>query len=141
MSYPTDPTAYTRIVDDFLAAFAPDFGADRALPSTVIATFEVAGGERFRVRLVTRELVEHARRLLDGESIAAIPLGTVVRGDPGDNAPWSWHLDPVGFSFAEVTIEVCDGIPSDVESGTITSTEYCPWSARVVALDPVPPTP
>lgn len=141
MSYPTDPTAYTQIVDAFLADFVPGFGTARALPSTAIATFEVAGGERFRVRLITPELVENARRLLDGEPAPAIPLGTVVRGDPGDNAPWSWHLDPVGFSFAEVTIEVCDGIPSDVESGTITSTEYCPWSARVVALDPVPPSP
>jgi hypothetical protein len=34
-----------------------------------------------------------------------------------------------------VTIEVCDGILSDVQNGTITSDQYCPWSARIVGLD------
>jgi uncharacterized protein len=33
MSYPTNPVAYTRIVDDFLATFAPDFGSRVADPA------------------------------------------------------------------------------------------------------------
>jgi hypothetical protein len=37
-----------------------------------------------------------------------------------------------------VTIEVCDGKPSDVEAGTITSDRFCPWSAEVVAVEPAP---
>jgi hypothetical protein len=47
-------------------------------------------------------------------------------------------MDPDDFEFAEVTTEVCDGIPSDVESGLVTSDRYCPWSAQVVAVDPAP---
>jgi hypothetical protein len=37
-----------------------------------------------------------------------------------------------------MTIEVCDGIPSDVEAGVVTSERYCPWSAVVVAVEPAP---
>lgn len=100
-----------------------------------VATFEVAGEETYRIELATPELVEHAQRLLAGEQVASIPLGTVVRGDPGPNAPWSWHIDPATLEFAEVTIEVCDGLPSYVEDGTVTSDQYCPWSAEIVAID------
>ena len=102
----------------------------------VIATFEVAGGERFKVELATPELADHARRLLQGESLSAIPLGVVVRDNPSVNEPWTWHIDPDRFEFAFATIEVCDGIPSDVEKALVTSDLYCPWSAKVVAVDP-----
>ena len=104
-------------------------------PQPVTATFEVAGGETFTVELATPELVEHAQRLLDGEEVAAIPVGTVVRDDPGVNEPWSWHIDPATLEFADQTIEVCDGLPSYVEDGTVTSEQYCPWSAQIVSID------
>jgi hypothetical protein len=103
----------------------------------VVATFEVSNGERFAVELDTPELVDHAERLLAGENISAIPLGTVVRGDAGVNDPWTWHLDPGDFEFAFATVEVCDGLPSDVERGVITSDQFCPWSARVVEVGAV----
>ena len=100
-----------------------------------VATFRVADSETFRVELATPELVAHAEKLLAGEDVEAIPLGRVVRGDPGPNAPWTWHLDPATFSFAFATTEVCDGLPSFVEDETITSDDYCPWSAKVIAVD------
>ena len=37
----------------------------------------------------------------------------------------------------DVTIEVCDGLPSHVEAGVVTSDQYCPWSAKVIAVDQV----
>ena len=67
--------------------------------------------------------------------IAIEALGRVVRDDPGVNAPWSWHIDPATLEFADVTIEVCDGLPSYVEDETVTSADYCPWSAEVIAID------
>jgi hypothetical protein len=128
-----------------LAAFAvvtpacTDDGPSVAPPTTAspypVATFEVAGQETYKIALMTPELVEHAKGLLAGEEIAAIPLGTVVRDSPGPNAPWSWHIDPATLEFADVTIEVCDGLPSYVEDGTVTSDQYCPWSAKVIAVD------
>lgn len=113
---------------------APDPGDGE--PVTV-ATFEVAGSETYKIELATPALIEHARRLLAGDQVAAIPLGTVVRDDPGVNEPWSWHIDPSTLEFADVTIEVCDGLPSHVEDGVVTSDQYCPWSAVVVAVDEV----
>lgn len=99
-----------------------------------VATFRVVD-EEYKIELATPELVEHAEALLAGEDVASIPLGRVVRDDPGPNAPWSWHIDPATLEFAEVTIEVCDGLPSSVEDGTVTSPDYCPWSAEIVSID------
>jgi hypothetical protein len=118
-----------------------DDGPEVAPPTTPspfpVATFPVADVETYKIALMTPELVDHAERLLAGEPIAAIPLGTVVRDDPGPNAPWSWHIDPASLEFADITIEVCDGLPSYVEDGTVTSDQYCPWSAQVIAVDGV----
>jgi len=113
-------------------------GCAPAAPQPVVATFEVAGDETYKVELATPELIEHAERLLAGEEVAAIPLGTVVRDDAGVNEPWSWHIDPATLEFADVTIEVCDGLPSYVEDRTVTSEQYCPWSAKIVKIDWLP---
>ena len=99
-----------------------------------IAVFEVAGSETYKIELATPGLVQHAEDLLAGKPGAAIPLGDVVRDDPGVNAPWSWHIDPATLEFADMTIEVCDGLPSYVEDRTVTSEQYCPWSAKVIDI-------
>jgi hypothetical protein len=103
-------------------------------PHNPVATFQVVD-ETYKIELATPELLAHAQALLDGEDVAAIPNGKVVRDDPGVNAPWSWHIDPATLEFAEITIEVCDGLPSYVEDGTVTSDQYCPWSAKIVSID------
>ena len=100
-----------------------------------VAIFEVAGVETYKIELVTPELVKHAEQLLKGEEVAAIPLGRVVRDSPGVNKPWTWHIDPKTLQFADVTIEVCDGLPSYVEDRTVTSPDYCPWSAKVIKIE------
>ena len=125
-------TAATLVVAALLAGCASQESGP------VVATFEVAGGETFAVELATPELIEHAQDLLAGKNVAAIPLGRVVRNDPSVNEPWSWHLDPATFQFAQVTTEVCDGIPSYVEDETVTSPDYCPWSAKIIAIDGLP---
>lgn len=99
-----------------------------------VATFQVVD-EQYKIELATPELVEHAEALLAGEPVASIPNGVVVRDDPGPNAPWSWHIDPATLEFADMTIEVCDGLPSYVEDGTVTSDRFCPWSAEIVSID------
>jgi hypothetical protein len=118
-----------------------DDGPIAATPTTApsghaIATFKV-GDETFKVEMATPELVDHAKRLLAGEDVSSIPIGSVVRSNPGPNAPWSWHIDPTSVQFADMTIGVCDGLPSYVEDHNITSEQFCPWSAKVVAVDPV----
>jgi hypothetical protein len=51
------------------------------------------------------------------------------------NTGYSWHIDPATFEWAELTMEVCDGRPSYVEDGTLTSDIFCPWSAEVVSVE------
>jgi hypothetical protein len=121
-----------------VAAFGLGLGLTLALagctPSGPVATFEVAGEQTFKIELATPELIQHAKDLMAGSEEGRIPLGTIVRDDPGVNAPWSWHIDPATLEFADATIEVCDGLPEYVEDGSLTSDVYCPWSADVIEI-------
>jgi hypothetical protein len=51
------------------------------------------------------------------------------------NTGWTWHLEDV--TFAEVTIELCDGRPSDVErqGAQFGGGRFCPWTATVTRID------
>ena len=104
-------------------------------PKGVIVTFRVADREAYKIQLTDPAEIEMARQLLAGEEGPKIPNGKVVFGDSGVNEGYSWHIDPETLEFADMTTEVCDGLPSDVEQGIITSYYYCPWSAEVIALD------
>lgn len=99
-----------------------------------VATFRV-GSETFRVLLTTDEQVEAAEAAQNGGP-ARIPNGRIVAGTDV-NTGWTWHLEEV--EFAEVTAEVCDGLPSDVEKlGTaFDSGRFCPWDAQVIEIEPV----
>ena len=101
----------------------------------VVVTFRVADFEEYRIRLTDPADIEIARKLLAGEEAPRIPNGRVARGDPDVNVGYTWHIDPESVEFANITVEVCDGLPSDVEKGIITSDRYCPWSAEVVAVE------
>lgn len=128
------PTIPARIAFAAGALVATAFLAGCAPAGNPVATFQVVG-ETYRIELATPELVAHAEALLAGKEVASIPLGRVVRGDSGPNAPWSWHIDPATLEFADLTIEVCDGLPSFVEDEIVTSPDYCPWGAEIVSID------
>ena len=84
------------------------------------------------------DTIDQLIALRDGTSSANIPNGRILRG-PGagnHNAPWSWHIDPDSLEFADMTMEVCDGLPSHVEDGTLAGDRYCPWSAEVIDIEP-----
>lgn len=102
--------------------------------STVV-TLQV-GDEQYRIQLTDPADIAIARQLLAGEEAPRIPNGLIVRGDDGGvNLGYSWHIDPNSLEFADVTTEVCDGLPSYVEDGTLTGDSFCPWSAEVIAID------
>ncbi len=64
----------------------PDCGPDGT--DGPVAVIDVSG-EVYRIALTTPDALAGARALLAGTSAAAIPNGTVVRDDPGPNAPWN----------------------------------------------------
>jgi hypothetical protein len=101
----------------------------------VTVTFLVADRETYRIRLTDPADIEIARQLLAGEVDPKIPNGIVVRGDSDVNIDYTWHIDPDSVEFVDFTTEVCDGLPSDVEQGIITSEYYCPWAAEVIAIE------
>jgi hypothetical protein len=114
-----------------------------ALPvEGVLAIFDVHG-EQFRVWVTNEDTIDDLYALQAGESDASIPNGPIYYGsspenEPPYNHPWGWHLDPEQTEMAEVTIELCDGTPSFVESELEYFVEdvgrYCPWSAELVEI-------
>jgi hypothetical protein len=96
-----------------------------------VVTFRVVE-EEYRILITDQADLEIAQRLLDGEEAPSIPNGLIVRGETSVNEGWSWSIDPESLEFADMTTEVCDGLPSHVEEGSLTSDYFCPWSAEVV---------
>jgi hypothetical protein len=113
----------------------PMLAAD-SVPGEAIATFRVGEFETYRIRLTEPDDIWIAHRWLAGElEPTPIPNGLVVRGETDVNEGYSWHIDPNDIEFADFTIELCDGLPSDVEAGTITSDRFCPWSAEIESIE------
>ena len=106
-------------------------------PSAVIVTFDVEG-EQFRILVTDADQIRHVQQLLEGGEEGRIPNGLIVRGETGVNEGWSWSIDPASLEFADMTIEVCDGLPSHVEDGTLAGERFCPWSAEVISVEPAP---
>ena len=107
------------------------------LSGGVLATFDV-DGERFSVFITNPETVEQVLALSKGQSDARIPNGRILKGEVSYNKPWHWHLDSQDTQMADVTVELCDGRPSDVENNldywVDTVFRFCPWSAQLVDL-------
>lgn len=109
------------------------FGDGPTAPSKgAVVTFRVAD-ETFRVHLLDERQIDAAHDAANGGP-ARIPNGRVVAGT-SVNVGWNWHLEDV--EFAELTTEVCDGRPSDVEREGVSfgGGRFCPWTARVIAID------
>lgn len=107
------------------------------LSGGVLATFDV-DGERFSVFITNPGTVEQVLALSKGQSDARIPNGRILKGEVSYNKPWHWHLDSQDTQMADVTVELCDGRPSDVENNldywVDTVFRFCPWSAQLVDL-------
>ena len=106
-------------------------GSSNAPSAPRTAVIDVSG-ETYRIELRTADLVAAAEAARDGRG-PRIPNGRIVMGT-GINTGWRWHVEDV--QFADVTIELCDGRPSDVERlGTaFGGGRFCPWGAKVVSI-------
>lgn len=115
---------------------SPSADASEPADGAVVVTFQVADDQTYRVLLTDPADIDNARRLQAGEDVPSIPNGRVIRDETGVNEGYSWSIDPEDIEFADVTIEICDGVPSDVEAGIVSGDRYCPWSATVVGIEP-----
>ena len=118
------------------AAAVPAVAAETGARAGVLATYEMEGHPTFKAILTDPASIESARAQLAGtEEFTTHPHGVINYSSADENTGWSWHLDDT--RQAEISAEVCDGTPEDVENHAITSDYYCPWSARVIALEDI----
>jgi hypothetical protein len=102
----------------------------------VLVTLLVAESETYRILLTESADIEIARELLAGGDAPGIPNGLVsYDGDGGANTGYAWHIEPTDITWADSAIELCDGLPSAVGTANFTSARYCPWLAKVIAID------
>ena len=108
------------------------------LSGGILVTFDVSG-ETYKIFITNKDTIADIFALKSGMSQAYIPSGRIVRGAVPYNAPWSWHIDPEDIHMAEVTIELCDGRPSQVEANldywVDTVKRFCPWSAQITKIE------
>jgi hypothetical protein len=99
-----------------------------------LVTWKVEG-ESFRSYVNLPADIVLVRDAIRAGTTAGIPVGKVYRGTR-ENTGHRWHVRNV--RLAEVTIELCDGLPSNVDDhlgywvGTVK--RYCPWGAVPVRL-------
>jgi hypothetical protein len=107
------------------------------LSGGILVTFDVVG-EKYSIFVTNKDTIEDIFAVQNGQSQATIPNGTLVHGKVSYNAPWSWHIDSEDLQMAEMTIELSDGTPSQVENDLDywinTVTRFSPWSAKIVKI-------
>jgi len=100
-------------------------------------TFSFSGPETLRVWITNGPFIDRAKEFLATGITTQIPIFYPLQDGRDCDPLWTWHPDPATPEWADFTVEVCDGHPSDVESNK----EYwfgigfCPWSARVLAVE------
>jgi hypothetical protein len=91
-------------------------------------------GEAFRLWSESPSFIEHAAKLKASGKAGTAMFRVVLAGTDCD-PQWSWHVDAKEMAWPDVTMELCDGRPSDIERDVPRWIEdvksYCPWSARV----------
>lgn len=92
-------------------------------------------GEEFIVGITDPREIQNALANMRGEN-HLFPAGTLAVGDGCFNRGHRWHLVPATVKMAQVTIELCQGLPSfvdaDFEYWVFTVRQYCAAGAQVV---------
>lgn len=97
---------------------------------------DAADTEDFLARTSDAAVIAEARRQLD------LPIekrrhinGPIERAAPGQNLRWHWRHRDSAWSFAQISIELCDGAPSYIEANLeawlAEVGRFCPWHSYV----------
>lgn len=140
------PMFYVTVLLVMLGLVAPPVAIAQAdpggSPQPVVVTFASADGSTFRTVLAQPADIAAVETALAGNGYAGIPNGALAYGDGGVNAPHGWHMEET--ALADVTIEVCDGtaamVDADITYWVETVGRFCPWSATVLAIEPMAPS-
>ena len=95
--------------------------------------------EQFVVEARDPGLVARARAqlALPAEERTHFVSGPLARGNGGHNTGWSWHLVPDEWELTESSIELCDSLPSmletDLDDWLTRVGRLCPWDSYIAA--------
>lgn len=95
------------------------------------------GGGEFSAVTSDKDVIRLARQQLSLpiEKRDLMINGTIARGNEG-NKSWSWHFVPGKWSLVEVSMELCDGTPEEVENDLPKWVDnvkrFCPWNSYVL---------
>jgi aldose sugar dehydrogenase len=102
-----------------------------------LVTFLIVN-ESLTVWVTNGAFIDRAKQLL-ATGTRQIPIFNTLLDGRTVDPQWTWHVDPQNVSFADFAIEVCDGLPSDIEANKTYWLEtiggFCPWSAVVTNVD------
>jgi hypothetical protein len=93
------------------------------------------GNEQFVMFATSPETIRLATENFQGKNNRH-PAGRISLSNGGFNSPYSWHFMPDTIQMVEVSIELCDGKPSYVNShlNDYLASGYCPWSGKVIKV-------
>ena len=93
------------------------------------------GNERFTMQVTDETTIRQAIENFQGKN-HKFPAGRIATGNGGFNSPWSWHFIPETDPMVGVAIEVCDGLPSYVNThlNDFITVGYCPWSGKIIQV-------
>jgi hypothetical protein len=105
-------------------------------PNDAVFRVQACQNQQFNVRITNPGVIQEAEQLI-GAADQRILTGELRAGSGLFNRPYSWHMDPATVDFADLTIEVCDGCPNDVQQNLDywlnTVGRFCPWTSRIVS--------
>jgi hypothetical protein len=115
--------------------------AKQMLPNIAVY-FEFKGpdlNDRFVIKLIDPEKIEHARKILRGDETAHTHIrGIIVPESAIYNPDWSYHLDPKSIEFFETAVEVCDATMRYIEDHLLEvggfflpDNVWCPWGSEL----------
>lgn len=97
------------------------------------------GNEEFSTWITSSDFIDSAIAQHSGTAPRKVPVFGKLLDGTDCNGSWTWHVDPENVSFADKTIELCDGRPSHIEGDKPTwltnIKQYCPWIARIVSIE------
>ncbi len=108
-----------------------------SLSGGILVAFDVVG-ENYSIFITNKDTIEQIFAVESGSSMAKIPNGRLIKGSVFYNEPWSWHIDSEDIEMAEITAEILDGTPSQVENNldywVDTVKRFGPWNAKIVGI-------
>ncbi len=112
-------------------------GSACGLRGGILVTFDVTG-EQYSIFMTSKETIKEVYALQEGKSRATIPNGKLIKGSVPYNKPWNWHIDPQNVVMTQLSIELYNGLPSNIEQDldywVYWIQRYAPRSAKIIEV-------